>query len=188
VGLLKALDAAPAIVIGRSLGGLVALEMARSYPDLVRGLVLLEAAPSGLSAEADAAMEALAERIRAAGAARGVGAVAETLIRAVLGDAGWDGLPEVTRQRLTANGATLLVELDMPQPEIPDPHVLRNVAQPSLVVGAIGSPPMFEDLNRALVRWLPNARLVHIGGGHRISPAEPEIVDFLQEFTAAPVT
>jgi hypothetical protein len=41
---------------------------------------------------------------------------------------------------------------------------------------------MFEDLNRTLVCWLPNARLVHVGGGHRISPAEPEIVEFLQGF------
>jgi hypothetical protein len=109
-------------------------------------------------------------------------------MRAVLGSAGWDGLSEVTQQRLTANGATLLVELEMPQPEIPDPHVLQAIAQPALVVGAIGSPPMFEDLNRTLVRWLPNARLVHVGGDHRISPAEPEIIEFLQALTMTPAT
>ena len=179
-GLLEAVDAVPAIVIGRSLGGLVALELARQYPRLVRGLVLLEAGPSGLSPEADAAMEALVAQIRAAAAARGVEAVAETLMRAVLHDAGWEGLPEDVKQRLTANGATLLVELEMPQPEIPDPTVLRDIAQPVLVVGATDSPPMFEDLNQALVRWLPNARLVHVGGGHRISPAESEVVSFIQ--------
>ena len=179
-GLLEAVDAVPAIVIGRSLGGLVALELARQYPRLVRGLVLLEAGPSGLSPEADAAMEALVAQIRAAAAARGVEAVAETLMRAVLHDAGWEGLPKDVKQRLTANGATLLVELEMPQPEIPDPTVLRDIAQPVLVVGATDSPPMFEDLNQALVRWLPNARLVHVGGGHRISPAESEVVSFIQ--------
>ena len=180
-GLLEALDAVPAIVIGRSLGGMVALELARAHPQLVRGLVLLEAAPSGLSPDADAAMEALAARIRAAARTRGIEAVAETLMRVVLQDAGWEDLPETIRQRLTANGATLLVELDMPQPEIPDPTVLRDIAQPVLVVGGLESPPMFEDVNRALVRWLPDARLVHVQGGHRISPAEPEVVSFVRE-------
>jgi esterase len=180
-GLLEVLDAAPAVVIGRSLGGVVALELARAHPQLVRGLVLLESAPSGLSRDADAAMETLAARIRNAAELQGVEAVAETLIRAVLHDKGWEDLPGAARHRLTANGGTLLVELDMPQPEIPDPTVLHDIAQPVLVVGGLESPPMFEELNRALVRWLPHARLVHVQGGHRVSPAEPEVVKFVRE-------
>lgn len=42
VALLVALDAAPAVVIGRSYGGDVALELARRHPGRVRALVLLE--------------------------------------------------------------------------------------------------------------------------------------------------
>jgi pimeloyl-ACP methyl ester carboxylesterase len=40
-GLLDALAAAPAVVIGRSYGGAVAIDLALRYPDRVRALVLL---------------------------------------------------------------------------------------------------------------------------------------------------
>jgi pimeloyl-ACP methyl ester carboxylesterase len=51
--LLRALDAAPAVVIGRSYGGNIALDLAMRYPECVRATALLEAIPAGLSAEAD---------------------------------------------------------------------------------------------------------------------------------------
>ena len=44
--LLDALEATPAIVIGRSYGGTIAADLALRYPDRVRALVLLER-PSG---------------------------------------------------------------------------------------------------------------------------------------------
>ena len=40
--LIEALDAAPAIVIGRSYGGETAIDLALRYPERVRALVLLE--------------------------------------------------------------------------------------------------------------------------------------------------
>ncbi|HWM12599.1 MAG TPA: alpha/beta fold hydrolase, partial [Solirubrobacteraceae bacterium] len=46
--LLDALDAAPAVVIGRSYGGEVATDLALRYPHRVRALVLLEGAPVAL--------------------------------------------------------------------------------------------------------------------------------------------
>jgi pimeloyl-ACP methyl ester carboxylesterase len=42
--LLEVLSAAPAVVIGRSTGGLIALELARRHPEIVTALVLLEPA------------------------------------------------------------------------------------------------------------------------------------------------
>lgn len=50
--LLEALDAVPALVIGRSYGGETAIELAFAHPDRVRALVLLEAAALTLDAEA----------------------------------------------------------------------------------------------------------------------------------------
>jgi pimeloyl-ACP methyl ester carboxylesterase len=47
--LLDALAAAPAVVIGRSYGGAVAIDLALRYPDRVRALVLLEGDALGLS-------------------------------------------------------------------------------------------------------------------------------------------
>jgi hypothetical protein len=42
-------------------------------------------------------------------------------------------------------------------------------------------------LNQALVRWLPKARLAHVGGGHRISPVEAKVVSFIQELPPSKV-
>src|SRR5215510_16604587 len=47
--LLAALQATPAVVIGRSYGGEIAVDLALRYPDRVRALVLLEPATLGLS-------------------------------------------------------------------------------------------------------------------------------------------
>ena len=47
--LLRALDAEPAVLIGRSYGGTVALDLALRHPESVRALALLEAGPMGLS-------------------------------------------------------------------------------------------------------------------------------------------
>src|SRR5688572_16355911 len=44
VALLEALSASPAVVIGRSTGGLIALELARRHPEVVRAVALLEPA------------------------------------------------------------------------------------------------------------------------------------------------
>ena len=58
--LLRALQAAPAVIIGRSYGGAIAVDLAQRYPELVRALVLLEPAILGLSAETRAWAEAVA--------------------------------------------------------------------------------------------------------------------------------
>ena len=53
-GLLDSLSATPAVVIGRSTGGEIALELARCLPDKVRALLLLEPAVFTVDPEATA--------------------------------------------------------------------------------------------------------------------------------------
>ena len=53
LALLQALDAEPAILVGRSYGGTVALDLALRCPESVLGLALLEAGPMGFSLEYD---------------------------------------------------------------------------------------------------------------------------------------
>src|SRR6185312_6733229 len=40
--LLEGLDAAPAVVVGHSMGGMLTLDLVTSRPELVRGIVLVE--------------------------------------------------------------------------------------------------------------------------------------------------
>lgn len=181
--LLDALRAAPAVVVGRSYGGYVAIDMALRHPDHVRALVLLEGAPESLDPEAETWVHEVVGRILAAGAA-GPEAAAEALWREVLGDAGWDRLPEETRRMVRGNGEAILAELGGDWLPAGDPEGLAAIAQPALIVTAAESPPAFRRANQRAAAAIPNARMAEVGGGHMVDPAEPAVLAFLAEVLA----
>lgn len=90
--LLDALDAAPAIVIGRSYGGETALDLAWRYPNKVRALALLEPAILTLDPEAMAWAEPLKTEVLAA-AETDLSSVGRIFIRGVLGEGGVGVVP-----------------------------------------------------------------------------------------------
>src|SRR4030095_8648027 len=108
--LIEALDAAPAIVIGRSYGGETAIDLALRYPERVRALALLEAAVLSMSEEAARWGSALGKTVFAA-AEEDMSTVAETFLRAVAGDEAWEAFPESAKQMFTANGPAIVAEL-----------------------------------------------------------------------------
>jgi pimeloyl-ACP methyl ester carboxylesterase len=180
--LLDALGAVPAVVIGRSQGGEIAVDLALRYPDRVRALALLEGGGLSLSeglqrwiAELDAKVFAAAER--------DVSTVGETMLRAVLGDGAWDGLPEPVREIFTENGPAIVAEergglLDV------SPEELGTIAQPTLIVGAVDSPPALAEATQLLAAAMPSARVEWVGGGHLIDPAHPAVLAFVDEVLA----
>jgi esterase len=117
--LLDALAPAPAVIIGRSYGGAVAIDVALRYPDRVRALVLLEGDALGLSRPALEWTRAIRDRLREVAEHDGVDAVYEALIGEVVGPGAWDSFPDRVRRILTDNGPALLAELhyvDEPMP------------------------------------------------------------------------
>jgi len=177
LALLRTLDAVPAVLVGRSYGGTVALDLAIRHPDAVLGLALLEAGPTGLSLEYDAWFEDLRRDIGVAYAERGAGAVGEAVLRAVFG--GWEELPETFREVFTANGQALLAEVR--GAETTDTSRLGEIRVPTLVVTAEDSPVEFRLASEAVARAISNARSVTVSGGHAIDPAGPEVLAFVAE-------
>jgi pimeloyl-ACP methyl ester carboxylesterase len=173
--LLAALDAGPAIVIGRSYGGTVALDLAIRHPEGVLGLALLEAGPIGLSPEYDAWFEELRRSVETTAAERGIERVGESLLRAVFG--AWEELPEAFREVFTANGQALLAEIR--GGESTDTSRLAEIRAPTIVVTAGDSPVEFRLASEAVARAIPHARSVHVGGGHAIDPAGPDVLAFV---------
>ncbi len=180
--LLESIDAVPAIVIGRSYGGGVAVDLAIRYPDHVRALVLLEAGVLGLSPEADRWAYELTEAVQAA-AARDMETVGETMIRAVLGDAAWKKMPEELKRMFTHNGPAILAEVRGGDLAL-DPAALSTIERPTLVVGATDSPPAFREMNDGIAAAIPNSRTALVEGGHLVSPSHAEVIRFLQEILA----
>lgn len=181
--LIEALDAVPAVVIGRSYGGAVALDLALRYPDLVRALVQLEG-DAGFSLS-ETAMQELAEvqeKIFAAAEAD-IGSVAETVVRAVAGDAPWEGLPDEAKQILAANGAATVAELSGGYPEV-TVEQLASIDKPTLLVGARDSVFDYSELMQIAADAMPAARVEWVEGGHLIDPAHQIVLAFVGEVLA----
>jgi pimeloyl-ACP methyl ester carboxylesterase len=180
--LLAALGAGPAVVIGRSQGGEIALDLALRYPEKVRALALLEGGGLSLGEGFRRWNAALDARILAA-ADTDVTTVGETLLRAVLGDEAWEGMPEALKEMFTANGAAIAAEsrgglLDVTVEQ------LGSVTHPALLVAGEDSPPEFTEVTRILAANLPSARVEWVEGGHLINPAHPAVLRFVDEVFA----
>ena len=179
--LIDALAASGAIVIGRSYGADIAVDLALRYPDRVRALALLE----GLESTSEAGkrwLTGLNERVFAA-ADVDLSRVAETLHREVLGDAVWEGWPEPAKQMFVANGPAIVAELRGGLPEV-RPEVLGSITQPTLLVTGKDSLPVFAEATHALAAAMPSARVERVEGGHLINPAHPAVLGFVDEVLA----
>jgi len=181
---LAALADGPAVVVGRSFGGWVAMELALRHPGRVRALALLEPDAPGLAPAADAWVAGLEARLRAVARARGDGAVGEALIAEVAGPDAWDALPGAVRDVLTGNGPAVLAELRAYEGAVLDAAALDRAGAPLLLVAAEDSPPEVREPVVALAAAVPRARLERVPGGHLIDPAAPEVLAFVDEVLA----
>ena len=104
--LIGLLEGRPAVLVGHSFGGNVALAAAERYPSLVKGVVVYETPLSwepwwpGTTAGA-----------AAVGWANDPAAAAEGFMRRLIGDDRWEALPERTRLTRRSEGAAMVGEL-----------------------------------------------------------------------------
>ncbi len=176
--LIRTLDAVPALVIGRSYGGETAIELALREPELVRALVLLEAASLSLDEEARAWADGLRRTVEEA-AARDPASVAEVFLRVVAGDDRWEAFPPRAKQMFVDNGPAILAEfrggfLEATQDD------LARISVPTLLVAAEESPAAFARVTARMAAAIPGSRTELVGGGHLIDPGEPSVVEFVR--------
>lgn len=189
LGLLDALDARPAIVIGRSTGGLIALELALRAPRTVLALVLLEPAVFTLDDPLRAWAEGLRRRALVA-EARDSDTVAESVIRDALGDEVWDSFPPELREMFAGTNEGTRAELHgegmdlSARPRIFEEGALAELAVPALVVAAADSPEPLRRTAARLSELLPYAETAHVPGGHLIDPADDAVLEFVDRHAA----
>jgi pimeloyl-ACP methyl ester carboxylesterase len=186
VALLAELGGTPAVVIGRSTGGQIALALALEHPALVRALVLLEPAVFALHPDAQRWATELREEVLASAEAD-PGSVSRTVFDLALGPDVWAGLPEGAREIFATGGPALLAEirgrgLDLSaEPFTPAPAALAALPQPTLVLSALDSYDAARAVDDRLVAAIPRARHVVVPGDHLIHPAHPAVLAFVSD-------
>jgi pimeloyl-ACP methyl ester carboxylesterase len=165
--ILEALAAGPAVVAGTSAGATIALDLAVRRPDLVRAVVVHEAAwralrhpdVSGLGALAR--MQWLAWRDR-------YGEAAETLLRWVYsyrdGGSAWDAFPEAWRQTARDNGRSVVADLKSSMGGYPRSQDLAAITAPVVCTYGSRSRTYMRPLTRSLARAIPTASVQEIDG------------------------
>lgn len=186
--LLAVVDGRPAVVVGHSFGGLVALVASVRSPEVVRAVAAFEPpqpwAPWWPGSTAGAAA-----------AAAGPAAAAEAFMRRMVGDARWEALPERTRASRRREGTALAAELRSVR-TAPTPPLDPTAVRVPLVVGR-GSRSSGHLRRSAgeLAAAVPGAVLVEVeGADHGAHLTHPEAfaawarraVDLVREERSAP--
>jgi pimeloyl-ACP methyl ester carboxylesterase len=178
VGLLDHVGADRAHLVGHSLGGAIALELAVQHPTMVASLVLLE--PAFLTAPAGAAftraVAPLTERYQAGDAE---GAVHGFL--ALVGDRNWRATIERTVPGGTAQAvkdAATFFERELPGPSWTfGPEQAAAITCPVLSVLGSNSSPLFVESRQLLHAWFPACRDADIAGAtHLLQMQAPKSV------------
>lgn len=191
--LLAALHVGPAVVIGRSTGGQIALEFARHFPDKVKALVLLEPALLTIDPKANAWAHEMRRKLLEQAAAD-PSLLAEALFRDALGNDAWESFPGELKNMLASTSPALLAELrghglDLSQDPVElSEDDLAGIRCPALIVTAEDSLEACRLVNDRLAAALPGAESVLVPGGHLISPAHPAVLSFIDQLAARPTS
>lgn len=162
----------PAILAGSSFGSVIALEVMRTRPELVRGAILIEP-PMAASDEPAESLSFLEEFDRRA-AEQGGPAAGEFFLRFVLGDAAFERMPKPFRERAAAKWAEIRADSGALIAYKPRYRELAHVTVPTLLLGGARSAPYFRATLDALVAALPNVRLETVANaGHMLHAEAP---------------
>lgn len=179
--LIEALEAAPAWVVGNSVGAIIALQLAATSPDLVRGVAVHEPPLRGplAAAGADPPIAAVLDLVRAGDHA---GAAERFVEDVALGPGAWARLPEQLRATMVDNAPTYLDEELAPDSRNVDEAALARYAGPILITTGGQSPPIFRPVLQHLRGLLPLAQhLEYPAAGHVPHVTHPE--DFVHQVT-----
>jgi len=163
----------PAIVAGSSFGSVIALELMRTRPELVRGALLIEPPMAASDDLAAASTSFLGEFDRIA-AEQGGPAAGEFFLRFVLGDAAFERMPKAFQQRAAGKWAEIRADSGALIAYEPRYAELAHVRVPTRLLGGARSAPYFRATLDALAAALPEARIEIVpNAGHMLHAEAP---------------
>ena len=180
---IERLGVGPVILVGWSRGGTVAVETARLRPDLIRKLVLMDAAlyellPAQSGAPTDDPRIKRAKATEVYFRRGDMEGGLQFFFDDINGPGAWNRLPEVQRQLRRENAWTIVGQLgDVETVGCAD---IGRFRMPVLLMEGEQSPQMFKRMRAAFQKCLPSAGWVTIPkAGHQMHQMNPP------EFNAA---
>ena len=176
--LLQQTEAVPAVLVGWSFGGPMALRLAASNPELVRALVLVEPALPWLRCVEPGILRTLGRARYDQARGRPVESVERFERWAGShhdgGVSGFDRQPEAARQAQLDNAQPALRELGMMPWQAVSPKSVAAVRCPVTMLVGEQSPPWYHRVARSVRRALPTARVIEVrGAGHFVHVDSP---------------
>jgi pimeloyl-ACP methyl ester carboxylesterase len=177
VALLDRLGVERAVVVGLSMGGYIAFELIRHWPERVAGLVLMDTRPEADSEEARAGRDRMIADVRVRGAA----AVADVMMPRLVGATtaairpAW--LDELRAQLLRTPVAGIIGALEAMKARPDSTPLLAGVSIPALVM--VGAEDVLTPaaVSERMAATVPGAELALIPHAGHLPPLEqPEAV------------
>ena len=171
--LLGDLDAGPAVLVGHSMGGYVALAFARRHADLLRGLVLVATRAGQDSPKVAAGRASTADRVRA----EGTGVVIEAMAPKMLASGNDDvDMEAAVRGFMTPSSRDGVIGALLGMAERPDSTpVLAQIDVPTLVVAGACDLIIDPAESQAMAQAIPGSELRVIpDAGHLVAFEQPE--------------
>ncbi len=177
-GLVRALDVAPAVVLGNSSGAIIALYAVMEHKRLFRGALLHEPALLSVLQHPEDVMVVMQPMIKDAMAKGGPRAAMEAFVGFAAGES-IRPLPGPVIQRMLNNGEVFFgLEFGTFESWRPDEERLRALSVPVKLLVGEESPPFFGEIGLWIAERLGN-EVVRVPGGH------VGMIDRLHDFVEA---
>jgi pimeloyl-ACP methyl ester carboxylesterase len=180
--LLAALGQTPAVVVGTSAGGSIALELALRHPETVRAAIIHEPPILAGTTNPQAVTADLGAMISQGMAAGGSRTAMELFLRWAAGDAAFASLDPADRDRYLGNGEVFCgVELGPTMAYAPSVEAIADARVPIVAVGSSASrdPASPHHFLYQAASWLAHqagTELVELPGAHMAYLTDPAAV------------
>ncbi len=180
--LLGTLGQRPAVVVGTSAGGSVALELALRHPEAVRAAIVHEPPILAGTANPQAVTAGLGALIGQGMAAGGPRAAMERFLRWAAGDAAFEAVDPTDRDRYVGNGEVFLgVELAPIMAYAPSVETIADAQVPIVAAASYASrdPASPHHFLYQAASWLAHqagTELVEVPGGYMAYLTQPAAV------------